>query len=279
MSHPPADSAGQPWAGRSLTPPPFPDDDGTAAPALAAALAALAAPTAATDQTALQAPAGARLADLVAVLGAVRLLVPVVAVTDESSADMALPRLRAPDGRAALPVFSSTAALAAWDDAARPVPVDGRRVALSAVDDGCDVLVLDPAGPAVVVPRPAVWAVAQGRRWTPSPRDPAVAAAVAAAAADVRRAHPALLGSRCEPGGRTELRVVLRVAPGLGRAAVRSLTADLQAALAASEVVAERVDSLELRLVAAPADPADPAAAAGPADPDRSEDPVDHRQE
>ncbi|RIJ30797.1 SseB family protein, partial [Clavibacter michiganensis subsp. insidiosus] len=38
-STPYADSAGTPWAGRSFEPTPFPDDDGSAPPAVASALA------------------------------------------------------------------------------------------------------------------------------------------------------------------------------------------------------------------------------------------------
>jgi hypothetical protein len=156
---------------------------------------------------------------------------------------MALPTLRSPDGRAALPVFSSVAALAAWDRAARPVAVEARRVAVSAVEEGHQLLVLDAAGPAaVVVPRPAVWALAQERAWTPSPRDPHVAEAVRAAALAV----DGVAGASCEPGRRAELRVVLSVPPGLDAGAVRALTGAVSGALAADEVVAERVDSLEL---------------------------------
>ncbi|MFP5336691.1 MAG: SseB family protein [Actinomycetes bacterium] len=236
------DSAGVPWQGRSFTPSGFDGDDGSPDAALAAAVAVHAAGT-------------GDLADVVAALAAARLLVPVVAALGEGgtspqtglpvekSADMAMVTLRGRDGRVALPVFSGVPALAAWDTAARPVPVDARRAALAAVAEGADVVVLDVAGPVtVVVPRPAVWAVAQGRAWTPSPRDPEVAAAVARAADAVAGVD----GVRCEPGERAELRVVLAVRPGLDRVALSTLTAAVSGALAASEVVAERVDSLEL---------------------------------
>jgi hypothetical protein len=232
----PGDSAGVPWAGRTLAPTPFAGDDGTTPPALAAALS----------------PRPVDVAAVVAALPGQRLFVPVVAVsggTDrrtggDAGADMALPTLRSPDGRAALPVFTSVAALAAWDAAARPVAVEARRVAVSAVQEGHELLVLDVAGPAVVVPRPAVWALAQGRGWTPSPQDPDVAAAVTRAATAVS----GVAAARCEVGHDAELRVVLSVVPGLDAGGVRELTTAVSAALAASEVVAERVDSLELAL-------------------------------
>ena len=233
------DSAGTPWARRTLTPSPFAGDDGRVDAGLAAALGA-----------------GADPAPVLAALLTARVFVPVVAVAgevDEASgvdegADMALPALRSPDGRSALPLFTTVEALGRWDPAARPVPVDARRAALSAVEEGHQLLVLDAAGPVtVVLPRPAVWALAQGQAWTPSPHDPQVLAAVAQAAGSV----PGVVAAAGEPGRRAELRVALTVAPGLDAEGLRALTSAVSAALAASEVVAERVDALELVVTAA----------------------------
>ncbi|SDQ52731.1 SseB family protein [Quadrisphaera sp. DSM 44207] len=233
---PDGDSAGVPWAGRTLTPTPFAGDDGQPDRALAAALAA--------------SPL-----DPVAVLEALRgarVFVPVVALaggTDDrtggdTGADMALPSLRAPDGRTALPVFSGVAALARWDATARPVPVQARRAAVSAVEEGHQLLVLDAAGPGTaVLPRPALWALAQDLPWTPSPRDPQVLAAVERA---LLAALPPVRAVRCEPGRRAELRVVLVLDAGLDARGLEALVRSASAALAADEVVAERVDSLEL---------------------------------
>lgn len=243
MSAGPADSAGTPFAGRTLTPSPFAGDDGAVDPALGEAL-------------------GGATFDVAAVHAALmdaRVFVPVLAVLGEDgadeggadqSADMALPVLKAPDGRETMPVFSTVAALVAWDAGARPVPALARRVALVAVQEGRQLLVLDVAGPAtVVLPRPALWALAQGRAWIPSPRDPDVAAAVHAAVTPVA----GVVSAGVAPGRRAELRVVLTVPPGLDRPRLRALTDAVSAALAAEQVVADRVDSLELELVAAPA--------------------------
>jgi hypothetical protein len=60
---------------------------------------------------------------------------------------MAGPALVAPDGRRALPVFSSYDALRAWQPAARPVPMTGIRAVAGASAEGYDGLVLDVAGP------------------------------------------------------------------------------------------------------------------------------------
>lgn len=77
-----------------------------------------------------------------------RLLVPVVAAPAETGeAEMAVPDLVAPDGRRALPVFSSYDALRAWRPDARPVPMAGARAIAGVVAEGYDGIVLDVAGP------------------------------------------------------------------------------------------------------------------------------------
>jgi hypothetical protein len=83
-----------------------------------------------------------------AALLSVRLLVPVVAMGEESAgAEMAVPGLIGADGRRALPVFTGVEALAAWRDDARPVPMAGAQAVAAALDGGYDALVLDVAGP------------------------------------------------------------------------------------------------------------------------------------
>ena len=269
------DSAGQPWAGRSLSGDDakihnFEDDDGAADAGYRAALAALAAGTG--DEAAV-----------VASLATARVFVPILArlaeegdamagqegsdhhggeLHGDKQADMALVTLQAPDGRTALPVFTSAAALAAWHAEARPVAVYAARAALSAVAEGAELLVLDPGSAATfVVRRPAVWALARQHGWTPSYSDPAVAEAVGTAAAGL----PALRRVEIQPGGGVasaqagggqlpgggagpELRMVLYLEDGLDAAAVQSLVAGLNDALARNETFAERVDSIDIKL-------------------------------
>jgi hypothetical protein len=111
------------------TTPAAPDDDGGVDPLLQPLLTT-----------------GSSRAVAVAMLRA-RLLLPVVAVRTAGDADMALPALIDPTGRRALPVFSSYDALRAWQPDARPVPMTGARVFMSAVGEGYDGVVLDVAGP------------------------------------------------------------------------------------------------------------------------------------
>lgn len=157
--------------GRELPPTSaFAGDDGSADPRVAAALTALG------DGT-------GTLAGVVEALAGTRVLVPVLAEleaaetvevgghahTVDKEASAGIVALQAPDGRTALPVFSSVAAMAAWRRDARPVPTDVVRAALSAVSEGWELLVLDAGGPVTaLLPRPAVWALAQQQPWRPA---------------------------------------------------------------------------------------------------------------
>ena len=259
------DSAGQPWAGRSLTGDDakihnFEDDDGTADTGYLTAVSALVAGDG--DEAAV-----------VASLATARVFVPVVAqlaeeaegaqgVHADKQADMALVTLKAPDGRLAMPVFTSAAALAAWHPEARPVAVYAARAALSAVAEGAELLVVDPGSEVTfVVRRPGVWALAQQRQWVPAYLDTELAA-VLRAGADGKPAVRGLevlpgggvatttaSGSRVDGGGAgPELRVVLYLEDGLDAAAVQALVAGLQAEWSRNVLFGERVDSIEVKL-------------------------------
>ena len=170
--------------------------------------------------------------------------------TVDKEASAGIVALQAPDGRTALPVFTSVATMAAWRADARPVPSDVARAALSAVTEGWEVLVVDPGGPTTVA-RPAARRVGAraaasrgGRRYRRTVVDPEVRDAVAAAVAPVRGR-----GARRDavPGRRAEVAVVLALVarPRPGRA--RRGAGAGQRRAGGVEVVAARVDSLELR--------------------------------
>ncbi|MBF4163056.1 SseB family protein [Nocardioides acrostichi] len=137
--------------GRRLLGSGFPGDLGAADPALERALA---------DYH--RAPGADAHARVVAALASARLLVPVVAVLGESevdaaglvsdkSSEMAAVLLTGRDGRRALLAFSGMTPLRAWRADARPVPVTARDAARSALQEGADALVVDVAGPALLV--------------------------------------------------------------------------------------------------------------------------------
>jgi hypothetical protein len=133
---------------RVIPDPGFADDDGSADPRVAAALAAYAEGRAGSAPTALAALQDARvLVPVVAVLGEVE--VDQQGRRHEKTSDMATVLITAPDGRTALLCFTGTGTLTAWNPEARPVAVSLRKAALSALQDGASALLVDVAGPAM----------------------------------------------------------------------------------------------------------------------------------
>jgi len=121
--------------GKELARPAFADDDGSPDLVL---------------RTALIAPTGS----LIALLKTSRLLVAVVSVAGESSADgseksshLAAVSMINDAGQKGLLAFTGVDSLAIWDPTARPVPVLGAEAAQSAIADGAEALVIDVAGP------------------------------------------------------------------------------------------------------------------------------------
>lgn len=244
-----SDSAGQPWAGRHFEPNPSPDDDGSAPPALLEALAGFR--SGEVDEGAV-----------VEAFRASRLLIPLLARLGEAgvnaegksidkSQELSIVTVAGPDGRIVLPVFSSVAAMTAWNPVARPVPAVGPRVALAAASEGTDLVVLDPTSDTeFAIRRPALWAIARQRQWTPSFRSAEVAAEFATTVLD-EPAVTALVLSAGDPDARLhgpELAVELTLIPGLGRAQLDDLLSRLSTRWAQSELIADRVDSLEVAI-------------------------------
>jgi len=246
-----ADSAGQPWKGRHFEPNANAADDGSAPPAYVAAVAAVRA-----GETSL--------AEVVDVVRSCRFLIPLVAVAGETglsaeghvvdkTQELSVITVVGPDGRPVLPVFSSVDAMRRWRPDARPVPADAVRVALAAAAEHTDRVVIDPRSPEtlLVLPRPAVWAIAQGVPWVPAVDDPAVLDAVARPAAP----HPEiwavtlLAGDPLGQGEAPEVIVRLGVSADTSSERVREIIAALSAAWAGDATVAERIDALAVQPV------------------------------
>jgi len=247
-----ADSAGTPWSGRHFEPNTSADDDGSAPAQLMEALRRFRAGE----------------LDAAAVVDEVResrFLIPLLATLGESeigehghlvdkTQELSIVTVTAPDGRNVLPVFSSVAAMSAWNPIARPVPADAVRIALAAASEHTDLVVIDPTSESeFVLRRPALWAIAQSIPWVPSHLDEAVLDAIAAAAAN----EPAVRAVALAPGdpdarlAGPELVVRLTLIDGLSRPQLDALLAGLQDAWSRSEVIATHVDSMTVRLVAA----------------------------
>ncbi len=266
-----ADSAGQPWAGRDLPAQEkyhnFDADDGAVDSDVAAALSSLA-------------QGDGSESDVVASLAHARVFIPIVAqlaeegagshgLSSDKESDMALVTLQGPDGRRALPAFSHVQALTRWHPQARPVAVYAARAALSAVSEQAQLMVLDPGSPRpFVVRRPALWALAQQKPWTPSYADHAVKRVLEQSVHALN--HPlvvdistgpgpgisslwdaaAELPGRLVGGGGTgpELLVTITLLLGLNELGVNNVLGQLQQFWAANEAFAQAVDSVQIKL-------------------------------
>jgi hypothetical protein len=251
------DSAGQAWAGRSIEHTEFDDDDGLAPPHLLNAMEKFRARELGEE-------------GVIDAIRTARLLIPLVTALGADDGDgaglpgphglrvdktqeLSIITVAGPDGRAVLPVFSSAAAMRAWNADARPVPADAARVALAAAQENTDLVVLDPTGDTeFVVRRPALWAIAQDAPWTPS----YASRSVAAAFEESISTELAALSVRLSPGdphsrlAGPELVVVLELVDGLSRADLDATLARLAARWSADDVIATGVDSLRVQLVA-----------------------------
>ena len=137
------------FAGRTLAPSAFPDDNGAADPALLAVLEAHGRGEAAVEHAYGYLLNARVVAPIVAVLGEAE------EVPDEQgrnlrrdkNSDMALVTLVAPDGTRALPVFTSVQALVEWNPEARPMPVAFPRACAAAKAEGAEIVLVDLARP------------------------------------------------------------------------------------------------------------------------------------
>ena len=238
------DSAGAPWEGREFRANPWASDDGTAPEQLAQALQGE--------------------IDLTAVVNALhgqRLLVPLLAELGESevgshgkiidkSADLSIVAVATPDGKTAIPAFSSVAAMQAWRADARPVPVGVEKLAVAAVGEGHERVILDPATAAVGIRRPALAALAQGLPWS----NPSENAELREIVRNVVSAIPEVISFdliAADPTGKLmvpELQILLRLTPGMGAQRVQQMVSDFAVAIQTPRFL-ELVDSVSVKLV------------------------------
>ncbi|WEK14042.1 MAG: SseB family protein [Candidatus Microbacterium phytovorans] len=247
--HPAADSAGVPWEGRRFQDNPHAADDGSADPALLAALMRFRAGTG--DQV-----------EVVDALRSARVLIPLIAEKGEEglapsglrvdkTQELSIVTVAAPDGRRVQPVFSSVDTMRRWDATARPIPVEAVRVALSASSEDTDLIVIDPTSETeFVVRRPAVWAIAQGIPWEPSFHSPEVFRALQeSVASELSVIDVAVVAG--DPDARLrgpELVVVLELMDGLAREALDAVLGRLAQRWAADDRIAVLADSVTVKL-------------------------------
>ena len=164
-----------------------------------------------------------------------------------ASTDMAVVTLTGSDGQRAFPVFSSVAALSAWNAKARPSPVTGSRAAQRAVTERCEVMLIDCGSAHQLVLRPSmVWALAQQREWLPAHTDPLVAQALVRATAEEDDVVGCL--GEGDPGEAGILRVVLSLRPGLDAAGVAALATRVGERIATDGEARARIDGLSFSI-------------------------------
>lgn len=227
----------------------FADDDGSADARLAQAL---------IRHSRGKAPLG----EVVDALAYARVLVPVLAdgeqrgigkhgLEQDHVASTGVVAVQMPDGRAALPIFTDVDAMKTWNADARPIPAEGPRAALAAISEEWSVMVLNPGMETTVIPRPAVWALGRGESYRPAINDGVIDDEVLQAVRDAVTLDERLRSVDVAPGRRSEVAIVLGLIPGLTQPEVDDLLRRVQRELAQSDVVAQRLDSLELRLAPA----------------------------
>lgn len=245
-----ADSAGVPWKGRSFEANSWAGDDGSA------------------DQNLLETIQKLHRGEVTAeavveAFGNARVLIPLLANLGESgegahgqtvdkSAELSIVTVETPDQQDGLPVFSSVAAMQAWNTDARPVPVDAKKAALAAAAENNTRIILDPGSESeFVIRRPAIAAIAQQLGWIHPVRDQRVHLAFTEAIG----ASEHILGFELKDADplsllrAAEVVLELSVTPGLSREELDPVLQELAKSLAASHDIAEYVDSLRVKLL------------------------------
>lgn len=243
-----SDSAGVPWEGRSFESNRFADDDGETPKEIREALVNHAAK-----------PDALKVIDS---LRGQRLLIPLLATLGESelgphgqlvekSAGLAIVAVSTPDQKTAIPVFTSVSEMAKWNKDARPVPVEVERIAIAAVSEGHERVIINPATEAFAVRRPALAALAQQLAWVPPELNHRVLEIVSGAA----ESSSAITGIELVSGdprsslSGPELKIIFRVKPGLNEKELGAELAAITQQLGTEEFL-NFVDSVSVQVLA-----------------------------
>jgi hypothetical protein len=243
-----ADSSGVPWEGRSFQDNPHAGDTGETPADVAAALAYWRA-------------GNGTFTELIACLATHRFLIPLVAhagddfdsnnpVMEDKVQELSVVTVAGPNGEKVIPVFTSAAAMKAWNPDARPIPIEAQRVALAAASEQTDRLVVNPGTDSVVIRRPVVWAIAQGVDYTAPWESPEFAAETRDALAGIDN----LVEIGVAPGDPTatgdgpDVTLFLGLVDGLDPDQVQSVITAVQARISGNDVFVTGVDALALTL-------------------------------
>lgn len=242
------DSAGVPWEGRNFESNRFAFDDGSTPESVQKAL--------------IDFSSSGNLAGVLESLAGNRLLIPLLATLGESevgshgqvvdkSAELAIVAVSTPDQKTAIPAFTSVADMQKWRVDARPVPVESERVAISAIDEGHERIIINPATHSIAVRRPALEALAQQLKWIHPVHNPEVEKIIEQACGS----NSAIVGFELfnpDPWSKLagpELGIALKILPGLTATELKRLLREFSQSIQTQRFL-ELTDSIELKLVA-----------------------------
>lgn len=156
-------------------------------------------------------------------------------------------RAQTPAGEA-LAIYSSAQALTAHRPDDRPMALDFRTIGLTALVETGGRIVVNPGTDAVLLPRPAVAALAQGDEWLPAWRDEALRELLLAEAA---AACPAIVDVEIAYAGDGLTRVVVsvdrqRFAQGAEASAMKEALSDALNAVGANPRLIASADRVEI---------------------------------
>ena len=244
------DSSGVPWEGREFHANPHAGDDGTTPEAVATALLAFR-------------DGSGTLTDLAAALADSRALIPLVThagddfdadhpVMEDKVQELAVVTLAGPNGEKVFPAFTSVDAMRAWNADARPIPIELRRVCLAAAGEGADRVVVNPGTDQIVIRRPLVWTIAQGQPIVMPWESVELLEELRRAFAGVEHLQGITIaaGDPTASGNGPHVRLVISLPGGLPEDAVKTLLAEVHKRAAATEMLVNAVDSVEIQLLA-----------------------------
>jgi hypothetical protein len=250
-----ADSSGVPWEGRTFHDNPHAGDTGETPADVTGSL------------TAWRAGTGS-FTDLVAALAVNRFLIPLVThagddfdvdnpVMEDKVQELSVITVAGPSGEKVIPAFTSVAAMSAWNSEARPIPIDAQRVALAAASEQTDRIVVNPGTDSIVLRRPVVWTIAQGKPYV-APWE---------SAEFLAETHKLLAGiddlvevgvgpgDLNATGDGPDVTLILGLIDGLDADRVRTLVAEVQARISNNDIYINQVDALALSLSTSAARP------------------------
>jgi len=243
-----ADSSGVPWEGRTFQDNPHAGDTG-------------ATPADVTERLTAWRSGTGTFTDLVAAFAINRFLIPLVThagddfdvdhpVMGDKVQELSVITVAGPSDEKVIPVFTSVAAMTAWNSDARPIPIDAQRVALAAASEQTDRIVVNPGTDSIVLRRPVVWSIAQGNPYIAPWESVEFLAETRKLLAGIDNLLEVNVGSGDSnaTGDGPDVTLLLALPDGLNAEQVQTLINAVQDRISGNELFVNQVDALTLTL-------------------------------